>query len=179
MVYVFLAEGFEEIEALAPIDILKRGGVEVRTVGVNGKTIKGSHNISIITDITTEDINLDDIEAVVLPGGMPGTLNLEKNDVVINTVKYCYEKNLLIGAICAAPSILGHLGMLNGKKATSFPDFQKELIGANLDNEYVSNDGMIVTARGMGVSTEFGLKLLEILKNIDVAEKVKGSIQCK
>lgn len=180
MVYVFLAEGFEEIEALTPVDILRRGKTDVVTVGVGSKTVTSSHKITVTADITTDDIrNFDGVEAVVLPGGMPGTINLEKNEVVINAVKYCISNNILVGAICAAPSILGHLGFLNGKKATAFPDFQSHLTGAELDNEYVSYDGMIVTARGMGVSTEFALKLLEILKGSDTAENVKGSIQCR
>lgn len=104
MVYVFMADGCEEIEALAPVDMLRRGGVEVTTVGVTGKTVTGSHNISVNTDISLEEVNLSDIEAVVLPGGMPGTLNLEKNEKVQEIVEYAYDKKLLICAICAAPS---------------------------------------------------------------------------
>lgn len=180
MVYVFLAEGFEEIEALTPVDILRRGGVEVITVGVTGKIVASSHKIPVTADITIDDIkNYNELEAVILPGGMPGTLNLEKNDTVINSVKHCISNNILVGAICAAPSILGHLGFLEGKNATAFPGFETELKGAKLDKEYVSHDGMIVTARGMGVSTEFALKLLEILRGVDVAVKIKDTIQCR
>lgn len=179
MVYVFLADGFEEIEALTPVDILRRGGVEVVTVGVGKKNITSSHKIPVTADITTDDItDYKNIEAVVLPGGMPGTLNLEKCTKVIDTVKYCVNNNILVGAICAAPSILGHLGFLKGKRATAFPGFQKDLDGAILD-DYVSHDGMIVTARGMGVSTEFALKLLEILKDAETAKNVKDAIQCR
>lgn len=180
MVYVFLADGFEEIEALTPVDVLRRGGVEVVTVGVGKKLITSSHKIPVTADITTDDIkNFNGVEAVVLPGGMPGTLNLEKCSTVIDAVKYCVDNNILVGAICAAPSILGHLGVLRGKKATAFPGFETELDGAELDSEYVSHDGMIVTARGMGVSTEFALKLLEILKGTECAKKIKDTIQCK
>ncbi len=180
MVYVFLAEGFEEIEALTPVDILRRGGVEVLTVGVGSKAVTSSHKVTVTADITTDEIkDFDGIEAVILPGGMPGTLNLEKNEAVINSVKHCYENNILIGAICAAPSILGHLGFLKGKKAISYPGFEKELTGAEIDSEYVSVSGNIVTAKGMGVSAEFALKLLEILKNKELSERVKASIQCR
>lgn len=179
MVYVFLADGFEEIEALTPVDILRRGGVKVITVGVGKKNIMGSHKIPVTADITTSEITYDGVEGIVLPGGLNGTMNLEQSDTVINAVKYCYENNILIGAICAAPSILGHLGILNGKKATSYPSFQKELIGAKLDTDYVSQDGKIVTARGMGVSTDFALKLLEVLKDEQTASEVKESVQCR
>ncbi len=179
MVYVFLAEGFETIEALTPVDILRRGGVEVQTVGVGDKTITSSHGIPVTADLTIDEVKTDNIEAVVLPGGMPGTLNLEKNETVISTVKYCAENDRLIGAICAAPSILGHLGLLKGKKATAFPGFEKELDGAVYDNSFVEHDGLIVTARGMGVSAEFALKLLEVLKGKETAEKVHSAIQSR
>lgn len=132
MVYVFMADGCEEIEALAPVDMLRRGGVEVTTVGVTGKTVTGSHNISVNTDISLEEVNLSDIEAVVLPGGMPGTLNLEKNEKVQEIVEYAYDKKLLICAICAAPSILGHKGYLKDKKATCFRVLRTHLTVANI-----------------------------------------------
>lgn len=180
MIYVFLANGFEEIEALTPVDILRRGGVEVITVGIGGKEITGSHHITVTTDISDAELKLfDGIEGVVLPGGMPGTRNLEKSKTVINAVTYCFERNLVVGAICAAPSILGHMGILKGKKATAFPGFERDLFEAELDTEYVSRDGNIVTARGMGVSTEFALTLLAMLKDQETADKVKASIQCK
>ncbi len=179
MVYVFLADGFEEIEALTPVDILRRGGVEVVTVGVNGKNVVSSHRIPVTADIADSDIqSFDGIEAVVLPGGMPGTLNLEACSTVKDAVAYCAEHHQLIGAICAAPSILGHMGLLKGKTATAFPSFQKELDGAVL-GDFVERDGMIVTARGMGVSVEFALALLEVLKGESVASEVRGSIQCR
>ncbi len=179
MVYVFLAEGFEEIEALTPVDILRRGGVDTVTVGIGGKNIKGSHGISVSADISDSEFKPDDkTEGIILPGGMPGTLNLEASVSVMEAVSYCADRNILIGAICAAPSILGHLGMLKGKNATAFPSFQSELDGAVL-GDFVVRDGMIVTARGMGVSVEFGLKLLEVLKGKETADKVKESIQCR
>ena len=180
MVYVFLAEGFEEIEALTPVDILRRGKVEVKTVGVGGKTIVSSHGIPVTADITDDELEeFSDVEAVILPGGMPGTVNLEKNKCLIDAVKYCFENNRLIGAICAAPSILGHLGMLKGKRATAFPGFDKELEGADFRNDYVSHDGMIITARGMGVSVDFALELLSAMKDKPTADSVESSIQCE
>lgn len=180
MVYVFLADGFEEIEALTPVDILKRGGVDVVTVGVTGRDVTSSHNILVTADIMEEEIGeLEGVEAIVLPGGMPGTTNLEESDIVKNTVKYCAENDILIGAICAAPSILGHMGLLDGKRATAFPSFQNELHGAICNNGFVEKDGKIITARGMGVSTEFALELLTELKGKDAAANVRNSIQCR
>ena len=180
MVYVFLANGFEEIEALTPVDILRRGGVEVVTVGIGDTQIKGSHNITVTADISDSDFSiLNDVEGVILPGGMPGTRNLEKSNKVIKAVTYCNERNLIIGAICAAPSILGHLGLLEGKKATAFPGFERDLFDAEIDSEYVSVDGNIITARGMGVSVDFALALLASLKGKDTAENIRKSIQCR
>ncbi len=179
MIYLFLAEGFEEIEALTPVDVLRRGKTELVTVGVGTKFVKGSHGINVEADITTDDItSFDGVDAVILPGGMPGTLNLEKNKTVIDAVKYCFDNNKIIAAICAAPSILGHLGMLKGKKATAFPSFQSELEGATL-GDFVEQDGNIITARGMGVALEFGLKLLEVMKGTDASKRVKDSLQCR
>ncbi len=180
MIYVFLADGFEEIEALTPVDILKRGGLDVITVGVTGRDVTSSHNILVTADIMEEEIDgFDGVEAIVLPGGMPGTTNLEQSDVVKNAIEYCIENDKPVGAICAAPSILGHMGLLEGRHATSFPSVQKELRGAICDNEFVVKDGKLITARGMGVSTEFALELLAELKDDNTAKSVKDSIQCR
>lgn len=180
MIYVFLANGLEEIEALTPVDVLRRGGVEVKTVGVGGTAVTGSHGIKITADIADSDLkDMSGADGVVLPGGMPGTLNLEKNKTVIDAVKYCAENNKLIGAICAAPSVLGHLGLLEGKKAVCYPSFESELKGYIPTDDYVCTDGNIVTAKGMGVSVEFGLALLAQLMGEDTANKVKASIQCR
>lgn len=179
MVYLFLAEGFEEIEALTPVDILRRAGVDVTTVGVTGKEVTSSHGITVRADITQDEISLKDAEAVILPGGMPGTLNLEKSDIVKAAIEFCVKNGKLIGAICAAPSILGHLGLLKGKKATAFPSFQAELEGAVCENGFVEKDGNIITARGMGVSVEFGLEILKTLRDKETADKVRDSIQCR
>ena len=180
MVYLFLANGFEEIEALTPVDILRRGGVEVTTVGIGGTEITGSHHITVKADMSDKEFSvLGNVEGIILPGGMPGTKNLERSSIVIKAVRYCFERNIVIGAICAAPSILGHLGILNGKKATAFPGFERDLFDAEISSEYVSVDGNIITARGMGVSVDFALALLEALKDSETANNIKNSIQCK
>ena len=173
MIYVFLANGFEECEALAPIDILRRAGFDVKTVGVNGKTAVGAHNIPVMCDITTDEITFENLESVILPGGMPGTINLEKDGTVQNAIDYANKNNLLIGAICAAPSILGHKGLLNGKKATCFPGFEKDLLGATVTTESVMRDGNIITAKGAGVAFDFGFELLAYLKDEKTANDLK------
>lgn len=179
MVYLFLAPGFETVEALAPVDILRRGKVEVKTVGVGGKVITSSHGIDVTADMTIDEMTLDEnTEAVILPGGMPGTLNLGKSKDVIDAVNFCNENNILIGAICAAPSILGQMGLLEGRKATAFPGFEDSLKGADVGG-FVVKDGNIITAKGMGVATEFGIELLAAVRNRAVADKVKASIQCR
>ena len=130
MIYVFLANGFEEIEALAPVDILRRAELEVKTVGVGGKTITGSHGITVTADIEEKDVTTDDMKLMILPGGMPGTLNLEKSPIVTTCAEYCAKNDIYLAAICAAPSVLGHLGLLNGKEAICFPGYEQELTGA-------------------------------------------------
>lgn len=178
MIYVFLANGFEEIEALATVDVLRRGEFEVRTVGVGGKQVTGAHGITVEADILEKDVTTDPLEAVVLPGGMPGTLNLERSPIVQAAVRYAAENRLLVAAICAAPSILGHMGLLQGKQAICFPGFEDQLTGAVLSSQPVCVDGNIVTARGPGASIEFGLTLVAQLKGQKAAESIRMSMQC-
>lgn len=177
MIYVFLAPGFEEVEALAPVDLLRRAKKDVRTVSIGERLVTSSRGIPVMADCTDENLSTEDLEAIVLPGGLPGATNLEKSPVVQKMIDYAVEKGLLIAAICAAPSILGHKGLLKGKKATSAPGFQPELEGAVLSDEYVCLDGAILTARGMGVSTQFGLKLVELLASPEQAREIRAAIQ--
>ena len=178
MVYVFLANGFEETEAIAPIDILRRSKADVRTVGVGGKTITGSHGIPVTADLTEDELTTDGLEAVILPGGMPGTLNLEASETVSKYVDYAAANGLLVCAICAAPSILGHKGLLDGKKATCFPGFEKDLHGAKVKALPAVADGNFITGKGAGAAVEFGLKISEALCGKATAQKVRESMQC-
>ncbi len=178
MVYVFLADGFEEVEALAPVDILRRAGVQVQTVGIGGQTVSGSHGIPVVCDITERDVTTDGLQAVVLPGGMPGTTHLDRSRVVTKFLEFADAHELVIGAICAAPSVLGHKGLLRGKQATCFPGFEKELAGASLLPDAVVTDGRIVTAKGAGVAIPFGLALVAALVSPEKAEAVRVSMQC-
>ncbi len=179
MVYIFLADGFEEMEALAPVDILRRAGVKALTVGVGSDIITGAHKITVKTDLTADSIVLDDnLEMIVLPGGMPGTTNLEADPNVLAAVDYCSDNNRYIAAICAAPSILGHKNLLDGRYATCFPGFEKELSGALLSDRYVSVDGRYITAKGAGCSIKFGLKLVELLCSKEKADSLEANLQC-
>lgn len=177
MVYVFLADGFEEMEAIAPIDLLRRAGKEVVTVGVTGKTVMGAHGIPVTADITENELtSFDGTEMIVLPGGTPGTLNEEKSAIVQAAIAYCTENNIPMGAICAAPSILGHKGVLNGKKAVCYPGFEKELLGAEVSMDGVVTDGSITTARGAGVAADFGLELIRVLCGEELSLKIRAAI---
>ncbi len=178
MIYVFLANGFEEIEALAPVDFLKRAGVEVVLVGVGADVVCGAHGIKVSSDIRIEDAVLEDsLEGIILPGGMPGAENLNNSELVQKAIDYCNENNKIIGAICAAPFILGRKGLLKGKNATCFPGFEDELVGANLVESGVIIDGMVVTAKGAGVAWEFGAAICSIIKGEEKSLEILRGIQ--
>ncbi|MGI5893602.1 MAG: DJ-1 family glyoxalase III [Candidatus Merdivicinus sp.] len=177
MIYVFLANGFEEVEALTPIDFLRRCELDVRTVGVNGEVAIGSHRIPVGCDLTVDEIDITKADAVILPGGMPGTLNLEASPVVKEAVLWCRDHDKWIGAICAAPSVLGHLGVLEGKKATCFPGFEQELKGAEHLTDPVVRDGKIITSRGAGTASQFAFALIEALCSPEQAARMKASVQ--
>lgn len=178
MFYVFLAEGFEETEALATLDVMRRAGLEVKTVGVTGMIVTSSHKVKVVPDISVDEVSFDEIEGVVLPGGMPGTLNLEKSKKVIDCVKYCYENDKIVAAICAAPSILGHLKMLNGRKATCFPGFEDELDCKEYTASHTAVDGNVITGKGAGCAIEFGHAIVSMALSKEVADKVIEDMQC-
>ena len=165
MVVCFLANGFEVIEALTPIDCLRRCGIDVLVVGVGSTVINGSHHIPVVCDTDTDSFEIpDNLELLILPGGMPGTLNLEKCDVVQKTIDYCTANSIAISAICAAPLILGHKGILEGKNATCYPGFEDHLKGAAVSEQRVCTDGKRITARGPGLSDRFAFALIETLR---------------
>ncbi len=180
MIYLFLAEGFEEIEALTPVDYLRRAGIDVTSVGVGAKIITGAHNIPVTADITTADLAPDaDFDGVILPGGMPGTLNLEKDSTVMHFVNRAYNENKLLCAICAAPSVLGHADMLVGKKSTCYPGFEQDLTGAEATGAPVEKDGSIITARGAGVAADFAFAIIAAIRDQETADKICRQIQSK
>lgn len=178
MVYVFLADGFEIIEAMAPVDMLRRANVEVTTVGVDKKVIISSCGIPVIADIVSNEFEFKDVEAVVIPGGANGVTNLENSSLVQSVLDEAVQCGALICAICAGPSILGHKGLLKGKNAICFPGFEDSLEGANISKDYVVTDGDIITAKGAGVCIEFGLEIVRELVGDEAAKTVRSTIQC-
>lgn len=181
MIYVFLANGFEEIEALTPVDFLRRVGCEVRTVAVgNSLNIIGSHNIIVAADILEEEIELnDDLELVVLPGGMPGAINLENSIMVNKALDFCFLNKRHIAAICAAPMVLGKKGLLECKNATCYPGFENHLSGAKVKKEKVVTDGNVTTGCGPGVAKEFSLELVRILCGEDKHKTLEDVMLCR
>lgn len=177
MVYIFLADGFEEIEALCPLDMLRRVGVPVQTVGVTGEYVTGAHEITVKSDITIDKIEMsEELEMIVLPGGKMGTENLDASESLHAVLDYASERGLYIAAICAAPSILGKKGMLYGRSAVCYPGFEPTLEGANISGKPVVIDENIITAKGMGVSLPFALALVGILCGEETAEKLKIAV---
>ncbi len=176
MIYMFIAEGFEEIEALCPLDLMRRAGLEVTTVGVGSRRITGAHGICVETDICHTEGSFEDGQMIFLPGGMPGTLNLASCETVIGTVRSAHERGAYIAAICAAPSILGDLGLLRGKRAVCYPGFEDRLTGAEIPNEKVVLDGKLLTAKGMGAALEMGLAIVEIFCGEDTARDLRHAV---
>ena len=174
--YVFLAEGFEEVEALTPVDILRRGGVTVKTVGIGAKTVTGSHGIPVVCDIAEEDVIPEEIDLMVLPGGIPGTPNLGASLTIQEGLAYAAQEDLWVGAICAAPSVLASLGLLQGRNATCHPLFEQQLTGAAVTHEGVTVDGNIITGRGLGSAIPFALELVKCLTDEATAEKIRAAI---
>lgn len=178
MIAVFLADGFEEIEALCVVDILRRADLPVKTVGVATDAPVGAHGIIVKADMPDSALVLDALDAVVLPGGMPGTTNLEKSDVVQRAISHALQRELPLGAICAAPSILGHIGALRGLKATCYPGFEEALQGATFVPGGVVRDRNITTAAGAGVAIDFALELVAQLASPACASSIRSAIQC-
>ena len=177
MYYMFLADGFEETEALVTLDMMRRADIEVKTVGIGKNEITGTHNICVKADLSDCDISVECCEGIILPGGMPGTENLYSNETVISFLKHCSDKKLLIAAICAAPIILGRKGLLKDKKAVCFPGFEDELDGAYVVSCPCVRDDNIITAKGAGCVFEFSHQIIHYIKGEFVAESVIRTIQ--
>lgn len=176
-----LANGFEEVEALAVIDILRRADIETDMISIHeSKTVIGAHNIPIIADRLLQEINLEEYGGIFLPGGMPGTNNLDNSEKLCEAILDFDKRNKLLAAICAAPKVYGRLGILKGRKATCFPGFENYLEGAEIKGQdKVVRDSHIVTSRGMGTAIDLGLALVEELKGKGISEELSAAIQYK
>ncbi|MBE6602529.1 MAG: DJ-1/PfpI family protein [Ruminococcaceae bacterium] len=177
MIYMFLANGFEEVEALFPLDLLRRAGLKVTTVGIGGDRVVGSHGIAVEADIPDTMYRDSKPEMVILPGGMPGTLHLDQSPTVERALRAAEANGAYLAAICAAPMVLGKRGYLQGKRATCFPGFEEHLLGATATAEGVVTDGHVITAKGMGVAMDFGLTLVALLCGQEKADELRAAIQ--
>ena len=174
---VFFGTGYEEIEALTVVDLLRRAGIEVQCISIdNRKQVMGSHKINVEMDAGIGDVDFESLDMIVCPGGMPGTRNLEACDVLIEQIRSFYEKGKLIGAICAAPSIFGHMGLLKGRKACIFPGMEKELVGAEVVYDDVVQSEHVITSRGMGTAIAFGLEIISNLIDKETAQNLGRKI---
>ena len=176
MIYLFFANGFEEVEALCPLDLLRRAGLKVTTVGVGGDVIVGAHGIAVQADMPDTMYRDSKPEMIILPGGMPGASNLDASKTVESALRAAVNSNAYLAAICAAPMILGKRGYLQGKRAICFPGFEDQLQGAILATERVVTDGRVITAAGMGVALEFGLALVAAMTSRETAEKLRRTV---
>ncbi len=164
MVYVFLATGFEDIEALAPVDIMRRAGLQVTTVSITGEEIvKSAHGVGVQADILLADVDWCAADMLVLPGGLPGSTNLDACQPLTEALLAHYQSGKPVAAICAAPLVFGHLGILQGKRATCYPGIEPELRGAVCTSAIVERDGNIITGKGPGAAFEFGYTLTDVL----------------
>ncbi len=177
MVYIFLANGFEEIEALCVLDFLRRAGIETKTVGIDTKIAMGSHKIPVVCDIEGNELSgNEDFDMIILPGGLPGANNLDQSQVVDHFIKRAVSENKFVSAICAAPFILGKRGILKGKRAVCYPGFENELLGATVLDTGCVRDGKIITARAMGKSHDFALEIVEALCGKEERQRLKDAV---
>lgn len=177
-VYAFLADGFEETEAIAVIDLIKRGGIDIEMVSVMGrKEVVGAHNIKIEADSLVEDIDIDNADMLFLPGGMPGTTNLAACTRLCDAIVRYNNTGKKLAAICAAPSVFGELGVLEGKKATCYPGFEEKLKGATYVGDKAVTDKNVSTARGMGAAIELGLEIVRVFEGEEKSKEVAESIR--
>ncbi|MBE7042498.1 MAG: DJ-1/PfpI family protein, partial [Ruminococcaceae bacterium] len=169
-----LAEGFEEIEALTVVDYVRRAGIELKTVGVTGKIVTGSHGIPVTADLLPEETTVPNM--VVLPGGLPGTNYLNESEYVRSILTKCLEHGGMAAAICAAPSVLGGMGLLKGKTAICYPGFEEKLLGATISETPVVRDGAIITAKSAGVANQFAYAIISALTNQEKAEEIRNQV---
>jgi len=176
MVYMLLGTGFEETEAIAPLDLLRRAGIPVLTVGLNGKTVYGGHNIGIECDITIDQMDLTNLEMIVLPGGLGGVASIRASKAAMDAVQFAYENDKFTAAICAGPTVLADLGITSGKKAVCYPGCEGGMGTATIQNTAACTDGKLITGTSAGCAIPFGLELIRALKGDEAAAVIEKQI---
>lgn len=177
MIYMLLGTGFEETEAIAPLDLLRRAGVPVATVGLNGKVIFGSHNIGVQADLEIGELNLDKLEGIILPGGLGGVASIKACPQALEAVKFAWENHKLVAAICAGPTILSQLGITDGKQATCYPGCEAQMGAAVMvSNAAAVTDGNVITGTSAGCAIPFALQLIAALKGQEAADAIAKQI---
>jgi len=176
MVYVLLGTGFEETEAIVPVDLLRRAGIPVMTVGINGKTVYGGHSIGIEADILLEEMDLSKMDMIVLPGGLGGVASIRGSKPAMDAVRYAWENGKYTAAICAGPTVLADLGITDGKKATCYPGCEGQMGSANMISAAAVTDGRLITGTSAGCAVPFGLALIAALKGQTEADRIAAQI---
>ena len=177
MVYMLLGTGFEETEAIAPLDLLRRAGVDVMTVGVNGKIIRGGHNIGIEADILLSEMDLTNLEMIILPGGLGGVTSVRASQDAMNALRFAWDNGKFVAAICAGPTVLADLGITDHKQATCYPGCEDGMGNAKMvANAAAVRDGMLITGTSAGCAVSFGLELVKALKGETVAKEIGKQI---
>ncbi len=176
MVYIILGTGFEEMEAICPCDILRRGGVEAKLAGIGGTQITGGNGITVQADCTVEEMDLEQMELIMLPGGMGGVHSILGSEPAMEAVRYAHEQGRLVSAICAAPTILAKLGITDGKQAVVYPGLEEQMGSARMQDANAVRDGRVLTGRAPGAAVDFGLMLLEALKGAETAAQVRAGL---
>ena len=177
MVYMLLGTGFEETEAVAPLDLLRRSGVEVATVGINGKVVYGSHKIGIEADLELGQMDLDNLDMIILPGGLGGVASIKASEAALDAVRFAWENRKFVAAICAGPTILAQLGITDGKNATCYPGCESQMGSAIMhENAAAVTDGRIITGTSAGCAIPFGLQLIAALKGQEAADAIANQI---
>ena len=176
MVYVLLGTGFEEVEAIAPVDLLRRAGVSVLTVGVDGKAVTGSHGITVEADITLEQMDLTDLEMIVLPGGLGGVATARSSQAALDALRFAYENNKFVAAICAGPTVLAELGIIGDRRATCYPGCETGMGNATIVESACVTDGKLITGASAGCAIPFALGLIEALKGKEEADRIAKQI---
>ena len=177
MVYMLLGTGFEETEAIAPLDLLRRAGIDVKTVGINGKTIYGGHGIGIEADITIDEVTVSELEMVILPGGLGGVASARASKPALDLLRFAWDNGKFVAAICAGPTVLADLGITDGLNSTCYPGCESGMGNANItENVACVRDGKLITGTSAGCAVKFGLELIAALKGTETANTIAEQI---